>query len=157
MAASVFSELKWMGANCELVTEYAKDKVWENSLDILDNQLYILGKQYHRLHRLKGKVDIAVTDSPLMLSHFYGEAWGQPFLDMVTAVHKAFDNVNFFIEREKKYVKYGRLQSKEEAEQIDLNILDVLDSKDVDYIGVQGNRGGVAMALSHIMKRYNGN
>ena len=35
--AGVFSELKWMGVNCEMAPEFAKEKVWEGSLNILDN------------------------------------------------------------------------------------------------------------------------
>ena len=32
MAANVFSKLKMFGVNCELVTEFAKDLVWDNSM-----------------------------------------------------------------------------------------------------------------------------
>ncbi len=45
MAAGLFSELKWRGINCELATEYAKEKVWEESYAIFENQIYIFGKQ----------------------------------------------------------------------------------------------------------------
>ena len=49
MVAHTFAELKWRGINCELVTEYAKDKVWEKSFETLENQFYVSAKQYHRL------------------------------------------------------------------------------------------------------------
>ena len=48
--AGVFSKLKLAGVNCEMALEYAKDKVWENSLDVLDDQIYVFGKQLHRLN-----------------------------------------------------------------------------------------------------------
>lgn len=51
--AGVFSKLKLAGVNCEMALEYAKDKVWEQSFHTLDNQIYIFGKQLHRLWRLK--------------------------------------------------------------------------------------------------------
>ena len=37
--AGVFSKLKLIGINCEMALEYAKDKVWENSLDVLNDQI----------------------------------------------------------------------------------------------------------------------
>jgi len=48
--------LKTHGVNAELVTEYAKDVVWGENFSVLDNQPYILGKHYHRLFLLLGKV-----------------------------------------------------------------------------------------------------
>lgn len=42
-AAQIFSELKWQGFSCELVTEFAKEKVWEESYKVLDDQIYIFG------------------------------------------------------------------------------------------------------------------
>ena len=44
MAALVFSRLKMLNINCELVTEFAKDKVWENNNTALANQLYVFAK-----------------------------------------------------------------------------------------------------------------
>lgn len=36
-AAYIFSQLKMRGINCELVTEFAKDKVWEESHAVFEN------------------------------------------------------------------------------------------------------------------------
>ena len=54
-AAYVFSQLKAAGVNAELVTEFAKDKVWEGTKAVFENQAYIFGKQYFRISRLEGK------------------------------------------------------------------------------------------------------
>ena len=45
-AAYIFSQLKMAGVNAELVTEFAKDKVWEGNKEVFKNQAYIFGKQY---------------------------------------------------------------------------------------------------------------
>ena len=37
-AAYIFSRLKMEGVNCELVTEFAKDKVWEQTEEVFKNQ-----------------------------------------------------------------------------------------------------------------------
>lgn len=43
-AAYVFSQLKMRGINAELVTEFAKDKVWEENDEVFKHQEYIFGK-----------------------------------------------------------------------------------------------------------------
>ena len=76
IAGSVFAELKWLGVDCELVTEYAKDKVWEESYKTLANQLYVLGKQSHRNFRLDDKVEVMITDSSVLMSLLYSTEEG---------------------------------------------------------------------------------
>ena len=70
-AAYIFSRLKMHGINVELVTEYVKDMVWEENKTCLNNQPYIFGQQSYRLSRCADKVDVIVTDSPLLLSILY--------------------------------------------------------------------------------------
>ena len=73
ISAYIFAKLKMLGVNCELVTEFAKDKVWEENNTALSNQIYIFAKQYYRMSRCTGQVDVIVTDSPLFLSPFYNK------------------------------------------------------------------------------------
>lgn len=127
-AAHTFALLKHAGINCELVTEYAKDKVWEDSLEVLGNQIYVFGKQYHRIYRLLDKVDYIITDSPLLLSIHYAKAHGPLFKGLVYEVYNSMKNIDIFLERQKKYQAIGRLQTEEEAKAIDKEIRNILDS-----------------------------
>lgn len=142
-AAAIFCELKKRGKNCELVTEYAKDKYWDKHEAIFENQIYIFAKQLQRIRRLEGRVDYVVTDSPLLLQKFYYmkqiPKWGvladRAYLSLVGEIYKTFDNLDIILERnpEFEYQQAGRYQNKEEAEVIDERIKDILVDLEVDY------------------------
>ena len=140
--AGVFASLKWLGVNCEMALEYAKDMVWQQSFDVLNNQLYVFGKQQNRLFRLNSKVDVIITDSPLINSLIYNapkrEQTRAAFVELVLAEHWSYDNLNFFIERRKRYNPIGRLQTKTEAEQLDARIRKVLEARNIPYKALPG-------------------
>lgn len=126
MAASLFAELKKLGVNAELVTEYAKDCVWEGRLYTLTNQIYIFGKQLHRLFRVVDKVDVVVTDSPILFSIIYAPNYSANFSNLVKEVFANFKNINLFVRRSSKYNPIGRTQTEEEAVALDSKIEDLL-------------------------------
>lgn len=126
--ASLFARLKWDGVNCEMAPEFAKEKVWEGSLDTLDNQIYVFGKQYHAIHRLLGKVDVILTDSPLLLSLYYGSGQSEAFKALVAETHSSLNNINVFLRREKEYNPIGRLQTEDEAKGIDSAVFKVIQN-----------------------------
>ena len=61
-------------------------------------QQYIFGKQSFRLSRLAGKVDVIVTDAPIMLSALYNEdeLLGDNFNNVVMRVFNSYENRNYF-------------------------------------------------------------
>lgn len=132
-AAYIFSKLKMNGVNAELVTEFAKDKVWEENAEVFKNQAYLFGKQYFRMSRCDGKVDVIVTDSPLLLSAYYNKSkvLGYEFDNVVSRVFQSYRNVNFFIERVKPYNPAGRLQTEAESNEISRDLRAFLDIFDV--------------------------
>lgn len=132
-ASGIFYELKKHGINCELSLEFAKDKVWEESYKVLDDQLYVFGKQYHKLFRLKDKVDVIITDSPLLISIHYNKISSQHFNNLVVEQYHTFNNLMYFINRSETYQSEGRLQTKEESEMIDRDIKTILETYDIDY------------------------
>ena len=129
-ASGIFYTLKKMGINCEMALEFAKDKVWEESYKILDDQFYIFGKQYHKLFRLNGKVDVIVTDSPLIISMLYNKTPSKYFNDFVLEQFNTFYNLTFYLNRPESYQEEGRMQTKEESEVLDAVIKYILHKND---------------------------
>lgn len=132
-ASGIFYQLKKLGINCELALEFAKDKVWEESIKILDDQLYVFGKQYHKLFRLNGKVDVIITDSPLLISILYNKTPSEYFDKLVVEQYHTFNNLLFFINRAENYQTEGRLQTKEESEGLDNIIKEILQDNNIPY------------------------
>jgi len=132
IAAETFAKLKWQGVLCELVTEYAKDKVWEGHMNILENQFYVFAKQLQRLLRLQGKVDVILTDSPIIMSIVYNVNGPHLNAAMIEEFRK-WDNLNYLFTRTKPYVQSGRYQNFDGAVQIDGKIKAMLDEYDVSY------------------------
>jgi hypothetical protein len=146
-AAGVFHQLKLRGVNCEMALEYAKDKVWEESAQVLDNQLYVFGKQFHRVWRLLGKVDIIITDSPLLNSILYYEDKNPFFPEMVLFEHNRLNNLDVLLERVKDYNPAGRLQTEEKARALDNKIKGILDIESPDYINVAADAEAVSIIV----------
>lgn len=151
-AAYIFSQLKMLGVNAELVTEFAKDKVWENNTEVLSNQTYVFGKQHFRISRCANKVDVIVTDSPLLLSAIYNrsELLGEEFNNLVAKIFKSYNSVNYFIERSKPYNPVGRLQTEQESDDIANEIKGMLERYDVPFFEVAGNTHGYDTVVEHI-------
>ncbi len=153
-AAYIFSQLKMAGINAELVTEFAKDKVWEESKAVFENQAYIFGKQYFRISRLQGKVDVVITDSPIALSAFYADdpVLGREFDDLVMNVFQSYQSFNCFIDRAKEYNPIGRFQTEMEAYQIAKDMERFLLDRGVEYHHYKGTQDGYNLIVEYIME-----
>lgn len=140
-AAYVFSQLQMRGVNAELITEYAKRKVWEESCHTLDNPLYVFAKQYHFMFSCEDIVDVIVTDSPLLLSIFYNhdENLGEDFNRLVQHLFDSFTNKNYLVHRTKLHNPKGRLQTEEEADAYSREIVDLLQTRQVAYQDIYGD------------------
>jgi len=134
----IAGELKKRNIVTEYVSEYAKELVWDNNTALLngsyDNQLSVLSEQYRRIHRLIGKVDVVVTDSPLLLSGMYVKENHDKFNAVVLSMYNECDNFNLFINRGEYYEQAGRIHSLEQSVEIDNNIKAFLDNNNV-YFG----------------------
>ena len=156
-AAYIFSRLKMAGINAELITEFAKDKVWEGNDTIFepDNQLYLFGKQFYRMSRCRDKVDALVTDSPLPLCAFYNKSdtLGQGFNILVWNVFNSFDNYNVLLERVKPYQEKGRLQTEAESNAMLGPLTHCLDCGPIQYEKIPGDSIGYEKVIATAMHR----
>ena len=132
LAAWMFSRLKLLGQSAELVTEYAKDRVWLGDTNTLGNQFYVTAKQYHRIWALMGKVEYIITDSPFILGLVYGE-YLPSFKAFLLDLFKSLPTYNIRMKRVKPYVAEGRLQTAEEALKKDTEVMNLLVDNHINY------------------------
>lgn len=139
ICAGVFSKLKWAGVNCEMALEYAKGLVWEGSTNKFDNQVYIFSKQFHRIFILLDKVDVVITDCPILMSLVYSEGKENDRLrNLVVDKYKELNNMDIFLKRLKGYNPAGRLQTYEKAKELDDKIQMVLSVHSTEYAVLDG-------------------
>lgn len=154
-AAKIFSELKQLGVNCELVAEFAKDKTWEHNTTALSCQEYVFGKQSFRLARCRNEVDVIVTDSPLPLTIIYttNTSIVKPLTELVMAVYDSYENINFFINRVKPYNPAGRNQTAEESDGISKRIKELYKDLHISYTEISGDKEGYDLAIKMILNK----
>lgn len=152
-AAYIFSQLKMAGVNCELVTEFAKDKVWENTEEVFKNQAYIFGKQSFRISRCYDKVDVVITDSPLPLVILYNNdsRLSENFNLAVMDFFNSYDNLNYLLLRTAPYNPVGRVQTEEESDQLKQPMIDLLTTRGIPYKEEFGEVEGYNRIISDIM------
>jgi hypothetical protein len=134
--AKMFYEMKIAGYSVEEVTEYAKDMVWEERVNMFQDQLYMLAKQNRKLLRLKDKVDFILTDSPILLNIIYMvmNGYETTLNHLIKDVFNSYNNINIVLNRTHEYQELGRNQNEQEADVLSINIKQLLISLDVPFI-----------------------
>lgn len=156
MAAMLFSSLKLLGHDTELVTEFAKKLTWHDRFNSLACQPYVFGKQLHEIELLLGQVEFIVTDSPILLSCIYTtDKYPASFQQFIIEHFKTLPNINYYLERVKKYNPNGRNQTEAESDEIGLKILDLLDKNGISYQRVPGSVKEVETILNQITGKTN--
>ena len=149
-ASGLFHLLKLDNRKTELVTEYAKDAVYEQREKTLANQFYVSAKQHHRIWRIlkywhdkNVKNGTILTDSPFILGLMYlekNDSAADKFKEFLLEEYNKMNNINIFITRVKKYDAHGRLQSEAEARKLDDDIRNFLKENSIQYIEVAGDK-----------------
>lgn len=133
VAAGLFYEMKKRGIKCEIVFEYSKEKVWEESFHTMDDEIYLFAKQNHRQWRLRGKVDYIITDHCLLNSIIYDVEKSKPFKNLILNEFNKFDNINFFIQREGEYETIGRVETEAQSKKLDAKIKKLFTDNELEY------------------------
>jgi nicotinamide riboside kinase len=157
-AAGLFHKLKLAGYNCELVTEFAKHITWKEDFNTLKNQIYVFAKQHDRMFHLKDKVDVIITDSPIIMGLSYCN-WDIVSKSLEQLVVDEFNrddaiNLNIFVNRVKPYNPSGRSQSEDEAKLKDKEIKALLDKYNVDYSSINGDKRIVKQLKEKIIEIF---
>jgi len=127
----LYGKLKLKGLNVELVTEYAKDLVYDGTInDVLHRQEYIFAEQHKRIARLES-VDVVITDSPLLLSTCYipdNFTGAEHFIKFVHETNNKYDNINILLKRTEHAIfrKEGRNHNQEQSVTLDHQIQNIL-------------------------------
>lgn len=161
--SEVFAKLKRLNIDCEMVPEFAKELVWEKRKETLRDQLYVSGKQHHRIFRLNGYVDVAITDSPLILGTVYNRLYNpatnkeqkhfnNALEDVVFSAHTMYRNIDVFLTRTKPYNPNGRIQSEEESNELANTIKSTMDEHGLDYIELPADNDVADKIVEIILK-----
>jgi len=153
-AMDITAKLKRKGINAEYVSEFAKDKVYENNGEVFKHQEYLFGKQSFKMGRVKDKVQVMVVDSPLILSIIYNkkDVLGEDFNKTVLNVFNSYDNRNYLLTRNHTYENEGRLHNKQEAQKVRNQIINSLNMFGVNYSTVISNEETCNEIVEQIVK-----
>ncbi len=151
LRAGIFSDLKFLGIDCEEVTEYAKDLTWaKRKFDIL-NQIHVFGEQHHRIWKLNRQVDVVITDSSLLLTPIYDVNKGETLKKLTLEEFHMMRNYVVYVKRNKPYNPNGRSQTETEAKEIDLNIFNFLMDNHISFETADGTPDGKAHVVRKIL------
>lgn len=110
-AAGLFYEMKKRWMSVELVNEFAKELVLSGSSHMLSHQVAVFSEQEHRINRLQGQYEVAITDSPVLLSAIYApNTYPASFKALVFDFFDTYDNINILVRRSHEYSAVGRVQ-----------------------------------------------
>lgn len=151
-AAGLFYHLKMDGYECEMNREYVKDWAWNNIHPADGDQSYIFAKmaRKERIY-MANNLDFIITDSPLILTHFYGmkyDRFEQKFntsLSMLRNHHgicqeNGYKIDHFYLKRDKPYSESGRYQNEEQAKACDIEMEQMLKDMGISYKTVLSDR-----------------
>lgn len=152
MGLGVTSKCKWRGVEAEYVPEVPKDYVYEESWNVLENQLKLLGEQWQRVFRLVKHRKIIITDSPVIIQTLYNKKYQEEFDAMVKALHNTYPSMNYLLRRCKKYDPQGRYQTEDEAKALDQVALKQLIKFGVPYKIIDGIEANEELVYQDILK-----
>lgn len=139
-ALGLCTELKCMGLETELSLEYIKPLVYNGIKITPFTQYAIFGHEIEQMERLFNKVPYIISDSSPLLACFYQWYYNknntlrdacQDFYK--TAEARGIKFINFFLPHRDDYNCNGRIQSKEEAIEVEKALKAYLNAENYPY------------------------
>ena len=159
IAALLFAKLKIKGFVTEYVQEYAKTLVWTKEFDTLNNQYYVSQKQYRIIKEMVGEVDFIVTDGSLYHGIYYNRhnkhntSNIEKTENFILESSDTFNNINIFLDRNTiEYEQQGRIQTEEEAREIDVILRHMLRTNNIKFTIFESNIENVNQMVDFIIK-----
>lgn len=141
VAAALFVALKLKGFVVEYCLEFAKQLVWTKQFSRLDNQHYVTSKQYELFKQMNNLVDFIITDGPLCYGLYYNLFNKNNTSDKdktnkwINQCMGEFLNINIFLNRGCfAYEREGRIQTEQEAREIDVVLQHILKQNDIAFV-----------------------
>jgi hypothetical protein len=159
-ASGLYFEMKKLGMSVEMPYEYPKVLAWDKNYNAVKDQLYVIGNQHRNIARLYGQVDYIIVDSPILLSLVYKDRYndepeypsslyGNKFNEFILDLNSKYDSLNIVLERDSDmFNQDGRFQDLDESVEIDNDIVEILDSNNINYNRVKVNNNSIKTILS---------
>jgi len=137
LASQIFSLLKTLNYDCELIGELAREWAYTDRMILSFDQVYLFASQMHREDTLfsRSKANIIITDSPVVMNAFYGYIKNKKLYFGLESLARQFDNkynsVNIFLKQNKdyNYSQSGRFHTLEESKKLESEMQEFL----IDY------------------------
>lgn len=161
LASALFSNMINIPYTVELISEVAKQMVWEQCASHhFENQVKISAEQYSKqLYLRQNNIDICITDSPLILGLLHKpEQYFEHYEPLLFEMFNSFTNINFLIQRSDfKYEQKGRNETLEESNKKQDALIKLLDDHKVNYqpitnISVNGTANNIAFQVLQYMQ-----
>lgn len=157
LSALLFAEMKIAHYSVEYVQEYAKNLVWMEDFDTLNNQYLVSKTQAELFDKICNKVEYIITDACLLHGLYYNRHNPENVSNMdkvdeyIWRKYQSYNNINIFIERgDYPYEKAGRIQSEEESIEIDKYFLEIMDKNNIEYRKFKGGKEAIPQIMEYI-------
>jgi nicotinamide riboside kinase len=155
IAAELFARLKKMGVKTELVSEYIKDRIYEENKTMPNNQIAIFGMEHYNISNKLGKVEVIVHDGSFINNILYKKEDNQEFDNLIVSEYHKFNNLDFFIKRGNiEFEDYGRIHNYEQSLELDEKIKQLYNNCGADFIEVE-SRDAVDKIIPIVLKKLN--
>lgn len=155
VAAELFARLKKMGIKTELVSEYIKDRIYEENKTMPNNQIAIFGMEHYNISNKLGKVEVIVHDGSFINNILYKKEDNQEFDNLIVSEYHKFNNLDFFIKRGNiEFEDYGRIHNYEQSLELDEKIKQLYNNCGADFIEVE-SRDAVDKIIPIVLKKLN--